>query len=50
MSYLWAYSKRKIDDFNKNIDTKDKSKILADYIKLDSTEIPAKLRREKKYE
>lgn len=49
-TYLWAYSKRKIDDFNKNIDTKDKSKILADYIKLDSTEIPAKLRREKKYE
>lgn len=27
-----------------------KRKMLADYIKLDSTEIPAKLRREKKYE
>lgn len=49
-TYLWTYSKCKIDGLNNNIKTKEKRGILADYVKLDSTEIPAKLKREKKYE
>lgn len=49
-TYLWTYSKCKIDSLNNNIKTKEKGKILADYIKLDSTEIPAKLKRDKGYE
>lgn len=47
-TYLWTYSKCKIDDLDNNIKTKKKGERLADYIKLDSTGIPAKLKKDNK--
>ena len=40
----------KIDDLDNKIKTKKKGERLADYIKLDSTEIPTKLKKDKSYE